>query len=80
MRRRRRGGDDVPAGLLGITRLALVLAILAWGNLLLANAAHLGGELVHRYGVRATIAEPESEANEEDLAADDSTEEAEEGE
>ncbi len=33
------------------------LLVLLIGNLMLANTAHLGGRLVHQYGVRATIAE-----------------------
>ncbi len=45
-------------------RLALGLVILAlcgWGNLVMANAAHLGGELVHIHGVRAVLGEADGE-------------------
>ncbi|MEM6328960.1 MAG: hypothetical protein AAF790_01795 [Planctomycetota bacterium] len=38
----------------------VVLGLLGWGNLVMANAAHLGGELVHIYGVRANMGEPTS--------------------
>lgn len=51
---------------------AVVLLVLAWGNMLLANAAHMGGELVHRYGVRAALA-PLEEATEEEAASDEAT-------
>ena len=40
--------------------LVFVVAI-AWAALLLAEAAHYGGELVHEYGVRATISSPEGD-------------------
>ncbi|MEM1304891.1 MAG: hypothetical protein AAGG46_08335, partial [Planctomycetota bacterium] len=41
-----------------------VLAM-GYGALLLSSAAHKGGELVHVYGVRATLAEASVEATEE---------------
>jgi uncharacterized membrane protein len=65
----------------------LFLVLLMGANLLLANAAHLGGRLVHQYGVVSAIAEEEAgmveeeaaeEPMEEESAVDDSAEEADE--
>lgn len=47
----------------------VVLALCAWANLELAKAAHLGGELVHRYGVRAVLGDEEEPDEELDEAA-----------
>jgi uncharacterized membrane protein len=52
----------------------IFLAALMWANAALANGAHLGGRLVHEFGVRAALA-PEGEA-----AASEDEEEATEAE
>lgn len=60
------------------------LVLLLGGNLLIANTAHLGGLLVHLYGVRAQLglgdplAEMEEEVDEEPAEEEMSEEEAEE--
>ncbi|MEN1679035.1 MAG: DUF2231 domain-containing protein [Planctomycetota bacterium] len=66
----------VPRTAIGVV---FVLA-LGYANLVLANAAHLGGELVHVYGVRAVMADPdaEAEAEEEDAGEEDAEESDEE--
>ncbi|MEM9186693.1 MAG: DUF2231 domain-containing protein [Planctomycetota bacterium] len=69
-----------PRMLLGL----LLLAALGYANLVMAEAAHLGGELVHRYGARARLdplvsdEETEEEADEtgSEDAADEETDEA----
>jgi len=38
---------------------AVFLLVLLGANLLVANTAHTGGRLVHQYGVRAAMAEPD---------------------
>jgi len=54
------------------------LAALGYANLLMANGAHLGGRLVHQYGVKSALApEPKSaatEAKEETPATEDKEE------
>lgn len=35
----------------------VVLAVYAWAAIYLANTAHLGGTLVHQYGIRAALGE-----------------------
>lgn len=52
------------------------LAALMGANLLLANGAHLGGRLVHEFGVRSTIA-PEVDVDATQEAAEESGEEGE---
>lgn len=56
------------------------LILFAVASLPLANAGHLGGELVHRYGMRAAIATAEEEAEEDDAEEDDDAEEGDAGE
>lgn len=55
------------------------LALLMVVNIQLANAAHLGGRLVHQYGARAVLGEPaeeaEAEAEETEEPVDEATEE-----
>ncbi len=58
----------------------VALALLLFVNLQLANAAHLGGRLVHQYGARAVLAEEEEAVDEEsDEASDEDMDEAEDG-
>lgn len=52
------------------------LAALSYANVLMANAAHLGGELVHIHGVRANMAAPEAEEEAEVEAEQEEVDEA----
>jgi uncharacterized membrane protein len=56
------------------------LVLLMGGNALLANAAHLGGEVVHKYGVRAVLAKDSEEATTDEGSGDASSEEESAGE
>lgn len=60
----------IPRTALGV----VFVGALAYANLVLANAAHLGGELVHIYGVRAVLVDPDAEAEAEEEDADESDE------
>jgi len=51
------------------------LALLMVVNIQLANAAHLGGRLVHQYGARAVLGEPAEESEPEEEATDETMEE-----
>jgi uncharacterized membrane protein len=53
------------------------LALLMVVNIQLANAAHLGGRLVHQYGARAVLIEPveDAEAEETEESVDEATDE-----
>ena len=50
-----------------------ILVLLLGANLLLANAAHLGGHLVHLYGVRAQLGLDEPLSEVEDESAEDAS-------
>ncbi len=51
------------------------LALLMVVNIQLANAAHLGGRLVHQYGAKAVLGEPAEEAEAEEEATEETVDE-----
>ncbi|MEM6799650.1 MAG: DUF2231 domain-containing protein [Planctomycetota bacterium] len=68
----------VPRLVIGLVMLGLA----GYGNMVMANGAHLGGELVHRYGVRAAVAieEETAETADEESGAEEADSDAEEDE
>lgn len=61
----RKGSVHYPAHL-------LVFAALAYASIPLANAGHMGGQLVHQYGIHAPMAPEAEEAAEEESGVDES--------